>query len=149
MHRTLGYAVMLAATPLLVAGAGAAGAGELPPHLTKEDLAKDNKLFLSLASKALQWEEPTDPVQIAGPLYFVGTVGLGAFLFATPDGHMLFNTGMPSSGPMIVESIRRLGFKPEDIRLLINGHAHVDPAGALAYMKEVSGAQLAIMKEDG
>jgi len=40
------------------------------------------------------------------------------------------NTGMPSSGPMIVESIRKLGFKPEDVRIMINGHAHIDHAGA-------------------
>ena len=148
MRRTIGYAAMLAATALLVAGAGAAGEGELPPHITKEDLAKDNQLFLSWASKAMKWEEPTDPVKIAGPRYFVGTAGLSAFLFVTSEGHILFNTGMPSSGPMIVESLRRLGFKPEDIRILINGHAHADHAGAFAYLKEVSGAQLTVMKED-
>jgi hypothetical protein len=45
-----------------------------PP--TKEDLARDNNLFLSLARKALKWDEPTDPIRIVGPLYFVGTQGL-------------------------------------------------------------------------
>jgi len=40
---------------------------------TVEDLATNNKLFLETASKALKWEEPTDPVRIVGPLYFVGT----------------------------------------------------------------------------
>jgi metallo-beta-lactamase class B len=139
---------VLAPTALLVAGASAAGAGELPPHITQEELAKDNKLFLSLASKSLKWEEPAEPVKIVGPLYFVGTQGLGVFLFATSEGHILMNTGMPSSGPMIVDSIRKLGLKPEDIRIMINGHAHVDHAGAFAYMKEVTGTQLAIMRED-
>jgi len=54
-------------------------------------------------------------VRIVGPLYFVGTKGSSSWLFATPEGHILLNTGMPSSGPMIVESIRKLGFEPEDI----------------------------------
>ena len=40
MRRTIGYAAMLTAIALLVAGAGAAGTGELPPHITKEDLAR-------------------------------------------------------------------------------------------------------------
>ena len=40
---------------------------------------------------------------------------------------------MPKSGPLIVESIRKLGFKPEDIKIIINGHAHSDHAGAFAY----------------
>jgi len=121
---------------------------EIPANLTKEDLAKDNKLFLTLASKALKWEEPAEPVRIAGPLYFVGTKGLSSFLFVTSEGSILFNTGMPSSGPMIVESIKKLGFKPADIKIIINGHAHSDHAGAFAYFKELTGARVAIMRED-
>jgi metallo-beta-lactamase class B len=125
----------------------------LPPGVSKEQveqrLATDNKLFLKLAINALHWEVPAEPVHIAGPLYFVGTRGLGAFLFATPDGHVLMNTGMPSSGPMIEQSIRKLGFKPEDIRFLINGHAHIDHAGAFAYMKKLApGAVVAVMDQE-
>ena len=44
---------------------------------TKEDLAKDNKLFLTLARQALKWDEPTAPSKIVGPLHYVGTAGLG------------------------------------------------------------------------
>ena len=126
-----------------------AAAQTLPPNLpTKEQLANDNNLFLTLARKALKWEEPEEPLRILGPLYFVGTKGLGVFLFTTSEGHILMNTGMPSSGPMIVESIRKLGLKPEDIKLMINGHAHIDHAGAFAFLKEKFGAQLAVMKDD-
>ena len=93
--------------------------------------------FLKLAPRGrCKWEEPEEPVQIIGPIYFVGTKGLGAFLFTTSEGHILMNTGMPSSGPMIEELIRKLGFKPEDIKVMINGHAHVDHAGAFAYFKK-------------
>ena len=115
---------------------------------TKEQLANDNNLFLSLARKALKWEEPADPLRIIGPIYFVGTKGLGVFLFTTSEGHILMNTGMPSSGTMIVDAIRKLGFRPEDIKLMINGHAHIDHAGAFAYLKQQFGAQLAVMKDD-
>jgi len=126
-----------------------AGAQNLPRNVpTKEQLANDNKLFISLAIKALKWEEPAEPIKIVGPLYFVGTKGLGVFLFTTSEGHILMNTGMPSSGPMIVESIRKLGFKPEDVRIMINGHAHIDHAGAFAYFKKQFGARLAVMKDD-
>lgn len=124
-------------------------AQDLPPNLpTKQQLAADNNLFMSIARKALKWEEPTEPVRVVGPLFFVGTKGLGVFLFTTSEGHILMNTGMPSSGPMIVESIRKLGFKPEDIKIMINGHAHIDHAGAFAYLKEQFGAQLAVMQAD-
>ncbi len=121
----------------------------LPSNLpTKEQLANDNNLFIVARKKALKWEEPAEPVKIVGPLYFVGTKGLGVFLFTTSEGHILMNTGMPSSGPMIVDSIRKLGFRPEDIKLMINGHAHIDHAGAFAYLKQQFGAQMAVMKDD-
>ena len=94
------------------------------------------------------WDQPEEPVRILGPIYFVGTKGLGVYLFTTSEGHILMNTGMPSSGPMIEESIRKLGFKPDDIKLMINSHAHIDHAGAFAYLKEKYGAQMAVMRED-
>jgi metallo-beta-lactamase class B len=122
--------------------------GAAPGTPTTEQLAKDNRLFLETAAKAMRWDEPADPIRIAGPLYFVGTRGLGAWLFVTPEGHILLNTGTPKSGPMIAASIRKLGYRPEDIRIIINGHAHSDHAGAFAYMKQLSNAQVAIMQED-
>lgn len=137
---------LFAVTFLLAAGA--AGAQETPPKVTKDLLAQNNKLFLTLASKALKWEEPVEPLKIAGPIHFVGTRGLGSYLIVTSEGHILLNTGMATSGPMIVESIQKLGFKLTDIKLMINGHAHVDHAGAFAYLKEKTGAKVAVMRED-
>jgi metallo-beta-lactamase class B len=133
----------------LLAAATQAADQPLPQGITAEVLAKDNNLFLTVAKKALHWEEPVEPIKIVGPIYFVGTRGLGVFLFTTPEGHILMNTGMPSSGPMIVDSIKKLGFKSEDIKIMINGHAHIDHAGAFAFLKQqIPGAQLAVMRED-
>jgi metallo-beta-lactamase class B len=123
-------------------------APQVTPAPTKEDLAKDNKLFITLARKALKWDEPTAPAKIVGPLHYVGTAGLASYLFATKEGHILFNTGMPESGPLIVASIKKLGFDPADIKILINGHGHSDHAGAFAFFKKLNGAQIAIMEPD-
>jgi metallo-beta-lactamase class B len=137
------------AVALMLGLVAPAAAQDLPKDLpTKEELANDNALFLKLARKAFKWEEPAEPAHIVGPLYFVGTQGLGVFLFTTSEGHLLMNTGMPSSGPMIIESMKKLGFKPEDIKIMINGHAHIDHAGAFAFLKEKTGAELAVMKDD-
>jgi metallo-beta-lactamase class B len=134
---------------LLFTSASSAIPQELPNSLpTKEQLAGDNKLFITLASKALKWDVPTEPLKIVGPLYFVGTEGLSSWLFATPEGHILLNTGTPNSGPMIVDSIRRLGYRPEDIKIIINGHGHSDHAGAFAYLKKLTNAQIAVMRDD-
>jgi hypothetical protein len=53
-------------TTVLVAVTVAMDAQELPPDISKEDLAKDNKLFIALASKAPKWKEPTDPGRVGG-----------------------------------------------------------------------------------
>jgi metallo-beta-lactamase class B len=137
--------VAAASVVLLIA---VVAAQQSPTQPTKEDLAKDNKLFINLARKALKWDEPTAPSKIVGPLHYVGTTGLASYLFATKEGHILFNTGMPESGPLIVESMLKLGFDPKDLKILINGHGHSDHAGAFAYFKKLTGAQVAIMEPD-
>ena len=131
---------------LPVPGGGAANRTTETP--TKEELAKDNKLFLTLARQALKWDVATAPSKIVGPLHYVGTAGLSSYFFVTSEGNILFNTGMPESGPMIVASMQKLGFAAEDIKILINGHGHSDHAGAFAYFKKLTGAQLAIMEAD-
>ena len=52
----------------------------------KRTESKRLRTILDLARKGLKWEEPADPVQIAGPIYFVGIKGLGAFLITTSAG---------------------------------------------------------------
>jgi hypothetical protein len=49
----------------------------------RNDLINFPILFISLATKTLKWEEPAEPTRIVGPVCFVGTKGLGAFLFTT------------------------------------------------------------------
>ena len=55
---------------------------------------------------------------------------------------------MPGSGPLIEASIRKLGFDPRDVRLILAGHAHVDHVGGHAYLKKISGAKVAMMREE-
>ena len=124
------------------------GAAEPAATPSREDLAKNNKMFLQGAIKALKWEQPAEPLKIVGPIYFVGTQGLGSYLFNTSEGLILMGTGTPASGPMIAASIRKLGFRPEDIKVIVTWHAHADHAGAIAYFKQLSGAQLAVMEGD-
>lgn len=96
------------------------------------------------------WFEPTDPFRIAGPIYYVGTEGLGAYLIVS-DGEMLLLDGaMPRSARHVEASIRALGFDPAKIDKLIISHAHVDHAGTLAFFKTLTGgkAEVAVMDRD-
>jgi metallo-beta-lactamase class B len=48
----------------------------------------------------------------------------------------------------IEASIHSLGFNPEDIRLLLITHAHIDHAGTLGHFKKLSRATVAVMEGD-
>jgi len=94
------------------------------------------------------WNTPTEPFHIAGNIYYVGTEGLGAYLFTGPNGHVLLDGALPRGAPIIEANIAKLGFKVSDVKILLNSHAHFDHSGGLAQLKKDSGAQLAIMDGD-
>lgn len=112
------------------------------------DAGKGSDLFLKAARTLLKWDEPADPFRVVGPVYFVGTKGLGSYLVTGADGHVLINTGMPGSGPMIEKSITALGFKPQDVKVLLAGHAHVDHVGGHAHLHKITGAKVAVVREE-
>jgi metallo-beta-lactamase class B len=88
------------------------------------------------------WSAPTDPFRVADNLYYVGTAGISAWLITTPEGHIVIDGAMPTSAPLIQSSIRRLGFQPKDVKILLNTHAHFDHTGGLADLKRETGARL-------
>ena len=88
------------------------------------------------------WTAPTEPFAIFDDVYWVGTRGLGAFLFTSPEGHILVDVGMPQSVGDVVASIERLGFSVQDVRYLLNTQAHFDHSGGLAEFKALSGAEM-------
>lgn len=116
------------------------------------------KLFLAavcLASTAVaqttgasQYEQPFAPHKIAGNLYFVGTAGLSNFLITTPEGHILINSDLESTVPIIRRNIEQLGFRFSDVKILLISHAHFDHNAGSALVKEYTGAKYMVMDAD-
>jgi len=94
------------------------------------------------------WSQDYTPFRIAGNLYYVGSYELASYLITTPKGHILINTGMPGSAPMIRSHVEALGFKFSDIKILLNNQAHNDHVGAMAAIKKMTGAKIMINKKD-
>jgi metallo-beta-lactamase class B len=90
------------------------------------------------------WNEPTRPFRIHGNTWYVGTRGLSAILITSPTGHILIDGALPESAPLIAASIRASGFRLEDVKLIVNSHAHYDHAGGLAALQRASGAEVAL-----
>lgn len=89
---------------------------------------------------AADWNAPQDPFPVYGNTYYVGTGGISAVLITSPAGHILIDGGPPGASSQIAEHVRKLGFKVEDIRYILNGHEHFDHAGGIAALQKMSGA---------
>lgn len=94
------------------------------------------------------WNQPVEPFRVVGNIYYVGVAGVASFLITTPEGHILLDGGFAETVPRIQDSVRQLGFRLEDVKVLINSHAHFDHAGGLAQLKRLTGAKLLISEPD-
>jgi metallo-beta-lactamase class B len=95
-----------------------------------------------------EWSAPAEPFRIAGNLYYVGTYDLGCYLITTPKGHILINTGLAESVPMIKKNIEQLGFKYSDIKILLTTQAHFDHVAGMAEIKKQTGAKMMVDAKD-
>jgi len=106
---------------------------------------------LALAWAALgqaDWYEPFPAHKVIGNVYYVGSKDLASYLIATPAGHVLINSGFEETVPLIRKSVESLGYKMTDIKVLLASHAHSDHVAGHARMKEITGAQVHVMRGD-
>lgn len=89
------------------------------------------------------WSDPAPPAHVFANVYMVGTCGIVALLITTPKGHFLIDGATDEAAEGIADNIRKLGFDPRDIRYLLATHEHLDHAGGLARLKQISGATFA------
>ena len=89
-----------------------------------------------------EWNAPREPFRIFGNTYYVGVAQLSVLLVATDAGLIVLDGALPQSVPLIDANIRKLGFRTEDIRFILNSHAHYDHAGGIAALQRASGARV-------
>jgi metallo-beta-lactamase class B len=94
------------------------------------------------------WTERFPAFRVAGNLYYVGSKGLASYLITTPAGHILINSDLEANVPMIRESVESLGFKFNDIKILLISHAHYDHCAGSAMIKQLTGAKYMVMEGD-
>jgi len=88
------------------------------------------------------WNQTQPPFRIFGNAWYVGVRGLSAVLLTSKEGHVLIDGDLPESAPKIGASIRALGFRPEDVKLILDSHPHYDHAGGIAELARLSGARV-------
>src|SRR3984893_11516882 len=94
------------------------------------------------------WTTPHVPYRMVGNVYYVGSKDLASYLITTPQGHILINSSLKSSVPLIRKSIETLGFRFSDVKILLISHAHFDHAAGSALIKQLTGAKYMVMDAD-
>lgn len=106
-------------------------------------------LFASLCPAQPEgWSRPFPGHRVIGNLYAVGTYDLGVFLITSDGGHILINTALEDSVPLIRRNIESVGFRFEDIKILLQMQSHWDHTAALAEIKQMTGAQMWATEDD-
>ena len=127
---------------LLLAGCAAT---PTPDAVSMPSLAAANLSGASFSESCEDWDEwakAAPPFRILGDSWYVGTCGIAAILVASPQGHVLIDSGTEAGGELILANLRRIGVDPEDVRYILASHEHFDHVGGHAILAKATGAQI-------
>ena len=65
---------------------------------------------------------------------------VNVYVLETADGLVVLDTGFPNSASKILDGVRALGRRPDDVRHIVLTHAHPDHIGSAAALKRETGA---------
>lgn len=91
------------------------------------------------------WDQRAPPRKLFGNTWYVGSCGITALLVTSAAGHVLIDGATEQAAPGIAANIRALGFKPSDVRYILNTHEHFDHAGGLAQLQQATAAPVLAM----
>ncbi len=98
--------------------------------------------------KSKPWLGKMIPFKIIGGVYFVGTYQASCHLIDTGDGLIMIDPGYSKTAYLVLDSIYRLGFRPQDIKYIINTHWHGDHTEATAAFADLFGAKTLLGRDD-
>jgi metallo-beta-lactamase class B len=107
-------------------------------------LAAALALFAQDFQSPPEWTRPIEPFRIAEGLYWVGSADLSSYLFTSDAGHILVDAPLEENVDLVLGNIRKLGFDPRDVRILLASHGHFDHTGGMAKMVAATGAELVL-----
>jgi metallo-beta-lactamase class B len=120
-----------------------AGCAPVTPTASKNDARLQGTALAKACEGRDGWSDAAPPAHVFGNIYMVGTCGITSLLITTPEGHFLIDGATNEAAEGIAANIRSLGFDPKDVRYLLATHEHLDHAGGLARLKQITGAKFA------
>lgn len=102
---------------------------------------QDDPLTRPIAPEAAaKWIGPQAPIRVYGNSYLVGFEGMNVGLIDTGKGLILIDGAVPQSVRSVEANLQKLGFRIQDVKLILSTEPHFDHAGGLAALARDSGA---------
>lgn len=89
---------------------------------------------------AAKWIGPQAPIRVFGNSYLVGFQGMNVGLIDTGKGLILIDGAVPQSVRSVEANLQKLGYRIQDVKLILSTEPHFDHAGGLAALARDSGA---------
>lgn len=109
---------------------------------------KDTAWFMDRVGRPDTDSEPQAPFKIMGNVYYIGANNIASILVATPQGHILIDTGTQKMAAVVFPNMVKLGFKPADIKLMLISHAHYDHMETMETIRRITGATVAALEAE-
>ena len=109
---------------------------------------KDTAWFMDRVSRPDTDSEPQAPFKIMGNVYYIGANNIASILVATPQGHILLDTGTQKMAAVVFPNMVKLGFKPADIKVMLISHAHYDHMETMETIRRLTGATVAALEAE-
>ena len=94
------------------------------------------------------WQTQMEPYQVMPHVYYVGNKYVGSYLLDTSEGIVLIDVALQETAYLLFDSIRKVGFDPQNIKKVLISHGHVDHTGALRKVQEYSNCEVWFPKGD-
>lgn len=133
--------VAVAAALMQAPGAAQGQAGPAPGETLSQSFR---------GSQRSNWEyQKVAPIKVFDNLYYVGPGNVSVWLISTSDGLILIDSTQEPLVDHVVDSIRKVGFDPKNIRYIFISHGHLDHFGGAGKLKQLApGARIATLEED-
>ena len=100
-------------------------------------------------SQRNNWDyQKVAPIKVFDNLYYVGPGYVSVWLIPTTDGLILIDSAQEPVVDHVIDSIRKAGFDPKNIKFILLSHGHLDHFGGAGKIQALSGARIGTLEED-
>lgn len=140
---TAAIAVLLGVLSLGAQGGGQRGAQGGPMGGWNEKAPWGPRQRLGSSAEYLR-----EPFKIFDNVYYAGLHSVSSYMVTTSAGLVLIDATNPETADAVLNSVRKAGFDPLNIKYVLITHSHIDHFGGAGRIQQVTGARIGMSAED-